>query len=176
MGLTEKVVGTWHVVLWSNNFFITVLSDLDVQIDKLGANQPLADQKTLYEWLRDPPDLRCPQLTVLSPDNSTKFEFAYTVEPGTKAKSIINTWQTHPDGTIKWILTPQLSAHICPTIVEAELVVLRQIDSFPQCDNIIVLLRGDLSPVRVDAVRDYLESTRSSLSMNGLLRTQCDVM
>uniref|UniRef100_A0AC35FWH9 Uncharacterized protein n=2 Tax=Panagrolaimus sp. PS1159 TaxID=55785 RepID=A0AC35FWH9_9BILA len=62
MNSSDALVGAWHVVLWSHNFLITVISDLNSQIDKLAANQPLPDQRSLFEWFADPPGVICPQL------------------------------------------------------------------------------------------------------------------
>ena len=63
MNSAQALVGSWHVVLWSRNFLITVMADLNSQIDKLAANQPLPDHRSLFEWFADPPTIVCPQLT-----------------------------------------------------------------------------------------------------------------
>ncbi|KAE9545982.1 hypothetical protein FO519_010806, partial [Halicephalobus sp. NKZ332] len=163
---SEALVGTWHLILLSNNFLTTVIADLDSQIDKLESNQPISEQKSLFEWLADPPDISCPQLTIFSAEAATKFEFAYTVNPGGKHKSIINKWDRQADSSILWHLTPVLKVHVCPTVVEPDLIVLRQIDSFPRCDNVIVLIRRDLTNVRIDSIRDTLEAERLALPSN----------
>uniref|UniRef100_A0AC34F318 Uncharacterized protein n=1 Tax=Panagrolaimus sp. ES5 TaxID=591445 RepID=A0AC34F318_9BILA len=175
MNSSEALVGTWHVVLWSHNFLITVISDLNMQIDKLAANQPLSDQKSLFEWFADPPGVICPQLVVLSPAEATKFEFAYTIDPGLKPKSIINKWDRQFDGSILWHLTPKLQVHICPTFIEKDIIILRQIDSFPRCNNLIVLVRGDKKNFdKIDAIRDMIEEEgHTSIGTNALVRTRC---
>lgn len=59
----DMLVGTWHIILWSRNLLITTIADLDILIDKLEASQPIKTEKTFYEWVKDPPDVQCPQLT-----------------------------------------------------------------------------------------------------------------
>lgn len=56
-------VGTWHIILWSRNLLLTTIADLDAIIDKIEARQPIKMDKTFYEWVKDPPEILCPQLT-----------------------------------------------------------------------------------------------------------------
>lgn len=42
---------------------LSTLNDVDTTISKLERNQPVTSQKTFFEWIAPPPDLRCAQLT-----------------------------------------------------------------------------------------------------------------
>uniref|UniRef100_A0A915D6B4 Uncharacterized protein n=1 Tax=Ditylenchus dipsaci TaxID=166011 RepID=A0A915D6B4_9BILA len=180
------LVGSWNVVLWSRNFLLNTMLDLDMIIDKLEANKPISGQKTVYEWLASPPSFRCPQLIVLDQSDSTKFELAYRVaNADQKSKSIIGSLDRSVDGTYLWQLAPTISLQVCIALVpsfnnqlgnnnrSSDFLVLNQIDSWPRCENFVVLMRR-LDPLDVADVREYLEQQKVEGVFNKLEKAICD--
>uniref|UniRef100_A0A914DJS1 Uncharacterized protein n=1 Tax=Acrobeloides nanus TaxID=290746 RepID=A0A914DJS1_9BILA len=172
------LVGTWHIILWSRNLLITTIADLDILIDKLEASQPIKTEKTFYEWVKDPPDVQCPQLTILSAEDSTKFELAYRLGASGRAKSIIGKWDRGIDGEYLWRLAPTLSMQLCvsygetPNPALVDTIVLTEIGSIPPCDNVIVLSKR-FDPTHVSSVRDFLEERHVESAFNKLVKIHC---
>ncbi|KAI1719428.1 hypothetical protein Ddc_08639 [Ditylenchus destructor] len=179
------LVGTWNVVLWSRNFLLTTISDLDSTIDKLAANQPLNRTKTLYDWLADPPAFRCPKLIILDDQDSTKFELAYRLAGSQeqRSKSIIGEWDRTAEGdAYLWSLAPGIALRMCVAFVfssesangtSADVIVLNQIDSWPMCENFIALSK-DLDYTETAKLRDTLEDQKIEGALNKLEKVICD--
>ncbi|CAD5232508.1 unnamed protein product [Bursaphelenchus xylophilus] len=172
------LVGTWNAVLWSQNFHIGTMTDLNSIIDKLEQGKPIYTEMAINDLLVDAPEIYCPRLTVLNATDVTRFEFIYQVADG-RQKSIIGPWENLRDGTFFWRIAPTLHTRLCVAFATvnqnpaaSDFVILNQVDSWPQCSNFIALAKSR-APEEVNNLRDFMEQQNLDGVFNKVKKLYC---
>ncbi|KHJ95564.1 hypothetical protein OESDEN_04489 [Oesophagostomum dentatum] len=141
------LAGSWHVTYTNRKWLQTVLADLDEVINRLENGQPLSIRKPLSSVFGRDLQVSCMKVEFLDDNVSSRFELSYSRDG--RRLSIVGNVLRLPDRSLEFSVGPTFNTkvvvaysmqHSSPTPLDV--LVLSQTDSFPKCENYLVLQRS----------------------------------
>ncbi|KAF8385084.1 hypothetical protein PRIPAC_74226, partial [Pristionchus pacificus] len=163
------VEGTWYLVLASKRLLQTTFAYVDQVIEQLASSKPLKERKSMDTLFRDVLDMQCAQMTILTNGNQPRFEWSYTAR--SSPHSIIGSILTQGDRSLVFSFAPTAEVKTALVWSTPDSLVFSQIDTWPQCDNHLVLTRD--RGTNLTLLKERLTLQGANLPTNPLIPVPC---
>ncbi|GMS80264.1 hypothetical protein PENTCL1PPCAC_2439, partial [Pristionchus entomophagus] len=165
------VEGTWYLVLASKRLLQTTFAYVDQVIEQLASSKPLKGRKSMDSLFRDVLDMQCAQMTILRNGNEPRFEWSYTAR--SSPHSIIGSILTKGDRSLVFSFAPTAEVKTALVWSTPDCLVFSQIDTWPQCDNHLILTRN--RGANLTLLRERLTLQGANLPSNPLIPVPCQM-
>ncbi|CAJ0949982.1 unnamed protein product, partial [Mesorhabditis belari] len=169
------ISGSWAIIFSSRQLLQTLFQDIDETVDRLMAKQFLSSRKTLGSLFREEARVECATIQV---SNDGSFELSYLGDGG--PKSIIGRVNVNRDETMTWEFAPTVRTEFTviytSQVAEAtrrDVVILAQTDSFPKCENVLVLAR---TRTLYETIYAQLAQSGHNTASNPILSIECQML
>ncbi|WKY08920.1 hypothetical protein Q1695_001807 [Nippostrongylus brasiliensis] len=140
-----NLTGAWIVTFASKNWIQSVFSELDEVIDLLANDRYVPPRKSLNSILGRDITVSCLLFQFLNDDAKTRVQISYLKDG--RASSLVGELVRSPNKSLNMMFGPRplhmtmIVAYTTPLDSPSDVLVLSDANTFPKCDNFLILQR-----------------------------------